>query len=478
LWRIYARIALGIIDVKPITLFSDIVMPNAVKSHVFEVGDNIERLTTMLSYRGSKLNLELVSPDGDVINSSRPNIIFIEGIGSILAIVSSPLPGRWEARVIGVDVPPKGEPYILSIGVNALSISPRELSVNATQLEREIKLMIRNDGEITASNVTVYVDGPLKDYIYVNPVKFTIGRGENVTLDVKVSKPDSYAKRSARIILDNNGFRYVVPVNLILKGLIINAWTRDEIYVGERAVLNVIVFDDSYSPVTNAKVTVSIDGETIMLNDNGVSPDTIADDGLYAGFFTPTSLRLITLNIRAEKDNYLPALMPLSLRVLELSPLNLLISFPHQLTRGDPLIINSTLLDVNGNRVDGGSIEAIINGIHHKFVEITPGFYQLKIDTTNASRQLLLEIEAIKRGFLPVKKNITITILEKVTAGGPNIPIINYGLLILLVLILFIVFISIIAYSYSRRGIICTSCGFKNRRGATYCRNCGNRLRS
>jgi Mg-chelatase subunit ChlD/ribosomal protein L40E len=477
LWRIYARIALGIIDVKPITLFSDIVMPNAVKSHVFEVGNNIERLTTMLSYRGSKLNLELVSPDGDVINSSRPNIIFIEGIGSVLAIVSSPLPGRWEARVIGVDVPPKGEPYILSIGVNALSISPRELSINVTQLEREIKLVIRNDGEITASNVTVYVDGPLKDYIYVNPVKFTIGRGENVTLDVKVSKPDSYAKRSARIILDNNGFRYVIPVNLVLKGLIINAWTGDEIYVRERTVLKVTVFDDSFSRITNARVTVSIDGDTIMLNDNGVSPDTIADDGLYAGFFIPISSGLITLNIRAEKDNYLPASMPLSLRVLELSPLNLLISFPHNLTRGDPLIINSTLLDVNGNRLDGGSIEAIINGIHYKFVEITPGFYQLKIDTTNASRQLLLEVEAIKRGFLPVKKNITITILEKVIAGGPNIPIINYGLLILLAFILFMVFIPLIAYSYSWRRIICASCGFRNRRGVTYCRRCGNRLR-
>jgi Mg-chelatase subunit ChlD/ribosomal protein L40E len=478
LWRIYARIALGIIDVKPITLFSDIVMPNAVKSHVFEVGDNIERLTTMLSYRGSKLNLELVSPDGDVINSSRPNIIFIEGIGSVLAIVSSPLTGRWEARVIGVDVPPKGEPYILSIGVNALSISPRELSINATQLEREIKLVIRNEGEITASNVTVYVDGPLKDYIYVNPVKFTIGRGENITLDIKVSKPDSYAKRSARIILDNNGFRYVIPVNLILKGLIINAWTGNEIYVGERAVLKVIVFDDSFSPLTNAKVTVSIDGDTIMLNDNGVSPDTIADDGLYAGFFIPTSSGLITLNIRAEKDNYLPAFMSLSLRVLELSLLNLLISYPHNLTRGDPLIINSTLFNVNGNRVEGGSIEAIINGAHHKFVEITPGFYQLKIDTTNSSKQLFLEVEATKRGFLPVKKNLTITILENVIVSDRNISIVNYALLILLVLILFMVFIPLIAYSYLWRRIICAACGSRNRRGAIYCRRCGNRLRS
>jgi len=477
LWRIYARIALGIVDVKPINIFSDIIMPNDVKSHVFEVGDNIERLTAMLSYKDSKLNLELISPDGDVINGSGPNVIFLEGIGRVLAIVSYPQPGRWEARVIGVDVPLKGEPYILSVGINALSISPRELYIDPAQLEREIKLVVRNDGEITASNVTVYVDGPLRDYIYVNPIQFTIGKGENITLTIKINKPDNYAKRSARIILDNNGLRYTVPVNLILKGLIINAWTNDDIYVGEKTVLNVTVLDDSYSPVIGAKVTAAINGESIALHDDGLPPDAMADDGLYAGYFTLTSSIPITLNIRAEKDNYLPAFMSLSLRALELSPLSLSVTFPDQLTRGDLLIINSSLLDIEGNRVDGALMEAIIDGLHYKFVEIAPGLYQLKIDTTNASKQLVLEVHASKRGFLPAKKNMTITILEKPT--GPSIRTTNIDLAVSLILTsLFMVFILVIAYRYSQRRIVCTSCGFRNRRGAIYCRNCGNRLRS
>lgn len=477
LWRIYAKIVLGIIDVKSTSVFSDVVMPNDVKSHTFEVGDNVERLVTMLSYRGSKLNLELISPDGDVIDGSGPNVIFLDGRGRILAIISSPQPGRWEARVIGVDVPREGEPYMLSLGINALSISPRELFINADQLGREIRLTVKNEGEITASNVTVHIDGPLRDYIYVNPLQFTLEREKSVTLTVKVSKPDNFAKRSGRIILDNNGFRYVIPVNLIIKGLIINAWTDSNIHVGERAVLNVAVFDDLYSSIIGAKVVAAINGESLILHDDGAPPDTTADDGLYTGYLTLTSSTPITLNIRAEKDNYLPAFMSLSLRALELKPLNLRMSFPHQLTKGDLLIINSTLLDVDGNRVDGASIEAIIDGVRHKFIEITPGFYQLKIDTTNASQQLLLQIEATKRGFQPAKKNITITILGPLS--GVSIPSINDDLIILLITIsLFTILILAIAYSYSQRGVVCTSCGFRNRRDTIYCRNCGKRLRS
>jgi Mg-chelatase subunit ChlD len=313
LWRVYGRIAIGMADVKPVNIFSDKIMPKDIKSHVFEVTDNVERLNVMLSYKGSKLSLELITPDGDMINGSGPNVIFIESIGRVFVTVSSPQPGRWEAIVIGVDVPQSGEPYILSFGLNALSISPRELLMTASQLGGEITLVIRNDGEIAASNVSVHVDGPLRGYIHVNPTRFSIEKGENITLTIKVDKPDNYAKRFGKIILDNNGWRYVIPVNVILNGLIINAWTDGEIYAGEKITLNVAVFDESYSPVTAVNVTVKVNGEIITLKDDGLLPDIIANDGIYAGYFTP-SRALTTLNIRAEKDTYLPAFMSLSYR--------------------------------------------------------------------------------------------------------------------------------------------------------------------
>jgi uncharacterized protein YegL len=314
LWRIYGRIAVGIADVKPVNIFSDTIMPNDIKSHVFEVTDDVERLNVMLSYRGSRLNLELISPDGDIINNSGPNVIFLESVGRVLAIVSSPRPGRWEARVVGVDVPQNGEPYILSFGLNALSISPRELLITAPQLGKEIELVVRNDGEIVASNVSVYVDGPLRSYIHVSPTRFTVGKGESITLTIKVDKPDDYAKRSGRIVLDNNGWRYVIPVNVVLNGLIINAWTDGEVYAGEKIALNVAVFDNSYLPVTTADVTLTVNGESIALQDNGLPPDITANDGIYTGYFTSLHA-LTTLNIHAEKDAYLPAFISLSYRV-------------------------------------------------------------------------------------------------------------------------------------------------------------------
>jgi len=314
LWRIYGRIAVGIADVKPVNIFSDTIMPNDIKSHVFEVTDDVERLNVMLSYRGSRLNLELISPDGDIINSSGPNVIFLGSVGRVLAIVSSPRPGRWEARVVGVDVPQNGEPYILSFGLNALSISPRELLITAPQLGKEIELVVRNDGEIVASNVSVYVDGPLRSYIHVSPTRFTVGKGESITLIIKVDKPDDYAKRSGRIVLDNNGWRYVIPVNVILNGLIINAWTDGEVYAGEKIALNAAVFDNSYLPVTMADVTLTVNGESIALQDDGLPPDITANDGIYTGYFTSLHA-LTTLNIHAEKDAYIPAFISLSYRV-------------------------------------------------------------------------------------------------------------------------------------------------------------------
>jgi Mg-chelatase subunit ChlD len=69
------------------------------------VPQNQDQLAVTLTWPGSKLNLELTDPNGNVVGPNDPNVKIKEYTSLLYMIVTYPLPGLWQLAVIGVDVP-------------------------------------------------------------------------------------------------------------------------------------------------------------------------------------------------------------------------------------------------------------------------------------------------------------------------------------------------------------------------------------
>lgn len=96
---------------------------------------------------------------------------------------------------------------ILLIGtVNALGITPARTAINfEPNLEKEIVLTVINS-EKKASEISIVVDGPLKDYIKINETKFKFNLGESERLiSYKIKLPeglDSFGAHGTDILIN------------------------------------------------------------------------------------------------------------------------------------------------------------------------------------------------------------------------------------------------------------------------------------
>jgi len=477
LWRIYGRIALTFIDTRTTYMFTGIIMAGDIHSYTFDVGEGTDRLVAMLSYKGSELDLQLISPEGEVFNVSTLNVIAIRSKGRVLITVNEPKPGSWEAKITSIDVPAGGEPYLLTIGTNGLSISPRKLVLDSTQIEQWLPLEISNNGDLVA-DVHINADGPLSDYIEIKPNKFTLNKGQNITILIKVSQPSNFAESTGRIVVDNNGIKYFIPVSVKMKGLRVNAWIENKTYAGSNVTVRAIIMDEEYNLVTGAEVTASINGNVTILNDDGIPPDVEAGDAMYSGhILIPYLNDTIKINLSARKQTYLPASLILGVKVFQPTPLNILVNAPTEIMRGGPLIIDLTLKDSEGNNISGAGVTAYINNYVYRFNETSPGHYSLRIDSNNLSSDTLITVKAEKTGFYPSSKEIAIKIVERTPLTiGPSITSFNWTT-ILIPLLVILLLVAMFGYRQSQKAVACINCGIKNNRNARFCRRCGARLR-
>ena len=95
--------------------------------HSFPVDGSVQRLSVLLAYPGSRLELELASPSGKIMVPGQPPVVgHSEANGAVWYSVEAPEAGTWEARLTAVDVPASGEPYHLDVRLSTttrLSVS-------------------------------------------------------------------------------------------------------------------------------------------------------------------------------------------------------------------------------------------------------------------------------------------------------------------------------------------------------------------
>lgn len=101
------------------------IQPGEVIEHTFLVDATISRLTTRVTWPGSRIDVELIGPSG---TSSGQEV----ASGPTYRIVAAdrPAQGKWTARVIGTQVASSGEPYSIRAG------GPSDLRLAVSQPDR------------------------------------------------------------------------------------------------------------------------------------------------------------------------------------------------------------------------------------------------------------------------------------------------------------------------------------------------------
>jgi len=83
------------------------------------IDSTVTEATFNLDWLGSDLDLTLISPDGDVITPEvaeiDPDITYVEESTHEHYTIKNPVPGMWTLNITGVDVPPEGENFTVSV---------------------------------------------------------------------------------------------------------------------------------------------------------------------------------------------------------------------------------------------------------------------------------------------------------------------------------------------------------------------------
>jgi Mg-chelatase subunit ChlD len=83
------------------------------------IDSSVTKARFTISWAGSDLNMTLKKPDGGIIDpdvaKADPNINYTSASSYEFYTVQSPMPGEWELRIFGADVPAGGEDYTASV---------------------------------------------------------------------------------------------------------------------------------------------------------------------------------------------------------------------------------------------------------------------------------------------------------------------------------------------------------------------------
>lgn len=107
-----------------------VVYPDQTETQTYTVTPETRQLKYIISWPGSDVQLTLVDPDGNLIDSSTTDydITHEETTTSESFIIDNPTSGDWQVKMTGVDVPPEGEDVTLDI--SGVVDTPPEVTIS------------------------------------------------------------------------------------------------------------------------------------------------------------------------------------------------------------------------------------------------------------------------------------------------------------------------------------------------------------
>jgi hypothetical protein len=201
------------------------------------IDSSVTKARFTISWAGSDLNLTLKQPDGSIIDPDvakiDPNINYTSASSYEFYTVKYPMPGEWELRIFGADVPAGGEDYTASV--------------------------------MGTTNLTMNMYFDRDQYSVGEPIK------------VSVSLTDAIQPiTEASVIAD-------IELSPTASASLKNLAGKDNLTEEEKSEL-------ANLRSISLQTRLAIAPDQITLFDDGMHGDGMANDGVYANFYTNTDI--------------------------------------------------------------------------------------------------------------------------------------------------------------------------------------------
>lgn len=277
--------------------FQGTISQGAVEQHNAFVDASTQRATFSVTFEGSDVDLELRTPSGSTINpsvaASDPNIAYSEGSTYDYYTIESPESGQWTLIVIGTDLPTP-ENYTASIfGSSDLKMKTyfgkdnyvvgQPILINAQLTE--------NGQPITGATVTADVVGPSSSF----SLRFH-SRNQNDDCEENNNKSINRTEEQEFNTLTNQDFlAQTVTISLYDDGTHGDGAANDGIYANYYTNTSI---DGSYTFTINASGTAPIGGQFNRFD--VLSTFVSAQGGLVISNLSPTNYESAYLNVGDE----------------------------------------------------------------------------------------------------------------------------------------------------------------------------------
>ena len=245
---IYNSIRAKVSGQQVIANFTGVIAPSQTITHTAPVDGSVTNATFAVTWPGSDLNLELIDPNGRIINPDTalvdPNIEFSTGSTYEYYTVNSPVAGNWTLKIIAISVPSGGEDYNASVvGTAALKM------------------------DINFSKDEYYHSEPILISANINEVGYPI---INATVTADVITPALASVMSFRKSRNSS---------------------RDETLMDQKSatILHKVIENDK-TKYYDENGQLFYSNSTITLFDDGLHNDSLANDGIYASYFLNTAI--------------------------------------------------------------------------------------------------------------------------------------------------------------------------------------------
>ncbi|MEM3742864.1 MAG: VWA domain-containing protein [Nitrososphaerota archaeon] len=118
-----------------------ILKTGETKTLDLKVEDNMKYFSTILSYSGSKLEIELIDPEGQKIAKDFGNVIYSEYENHVSFTVYNPVKGAWKVVIRGIETLIEGSEYRLLVLMPPITLDKTSITIEGSLGETVVETL-------------------------------------------------------------------------------------------------------------------------------------------------------------------------------------------------------------------------------------------------------------------------------------------------------------------------------------------------
>ncbi|MCF8885700.1 MAG: VWA domain-containing protein [Aigarchaeota archaeon] len=273
-----------------------------VKTLDINVEENTKYFSTILSYSGSKVEIQLIDPEGNEVVENSGNVIYSKHENHISVTVYNPVKGTWKIVTKCVEAPAEGLEYRLTVLTPPITIDKISITMEGS-LNGTVHEILRITTKRRLTDLKIRVLGDVSSILEVNPNSFKdLPENHEVTVKLEARIPSITSKTvyTGSLLVEFMGIYIDIPVTVFINNTItpLIHVSRHEVREGGSVELQTVLQDLKGELIRDADVTAIIGNSLVKFNQ--VNP------GVYLANITTTNMSIgrNLVYIKIEKIGY------------------------------------------------------------------------------------------------------------------------------------------------------------------------------